>query len=287
MERAPEQQLARSVMLRVPSSPPASRIQPSPDPTGLLPARPGAAVGTAPDPLRKRREPVPRHRVVSPRFHPPRPRDRTRLRRRATAAARPASTCEPPPAEPSKRPEMASTTCPATVRPNRASHACGTGSVFSIDPRRQPVCVSCAPKGEDSVSVSVSPLSSCASSSTSTLTVFDVCPWRKPHRTPAPPRSPNPLQPSRPTSRSAPRPFQSFAPHPASPRTTSSAPAASLHPRVRHRQAREPHSCPPATGFVRRTAMVSPSVQSMSMPSQAVPGFPALPSGSASARLPI
>ena len=69
----------------------------------------------------------------------------------------------------------ASTTWLPTVRPKRTIHAAGIWSQFSI----VPVAVASAryaPEGFESVSVSVSSPSSCASSSTVTSTVFDRSP---------------------------------------------------------------------------------------------------------------
>ena len=87
----------------------------------------------------------------------------------------PSVTCEPPPGDPASRSPMASTTWSATVRPNRASHACGIGSEFMIVPVASPSRTR-APTAFESVSVSVSSVSSCASSSTVTFTVFSVSP---------------------------------------------------------------------------------------------------------------
>ena len=64
------------------------------------------------------------------------------------------------------------------MRPNRASHASGIGSEFSIVPVASPPQIR-APAAFESVSVSVSPVSSCASSSTGTFTVFAVSPGSK------------------------------------------------------------------------------------------------------------
>ena len=74
------------------------------------------------------------------------------------------------------RSSTCSTTCTAAVRPNRASSARGSGSRFSIVPVASP-SVSRPPEGFDSVTVS--PPSSWASSSTGTDTVFDVWPAAK------------------------------------------------------------------------------------------------------------
>ena len=90
----------------------------------------------------------------------------------------PSVTCEPPPGEPVSRSVTASTTWSATVRPKRASHACGIGSEFSIVPVASPSRIR-APDAFESVSVSVSPSSSWASSSTGTFTVFAVSPGAK------------------------------------------------------------------------------------------------------------
>ena len=73
------------------------------------------------------------------------------------------------------RSSTCSTTCTAAVRPNRAKRARGSGSRFSIVPVASP-SVSRPPEAPDSVSVSVSSPSSCASSSTPTSIVFDDSP---------------------------------------------------------------------------------------------------------------
>ena len=72
----------------------------------------------------------------------------------------------------------ASTTCPARVRPNRASHAAGMWSVFSIVPVATPSAIA-APDDAVSRSVKVSAPSSWASSSTGTEIVFSVSPGAK------------------------------------------------------------------------------------------------------------
>ena len=90
----------------------------------------------------------------------------------------PSVTCEPPPAGPESRVPMASVTWSATVRPKRASHACGIGSEFTIVPVASPSPMR-APEGFESVSVCVSSPSSMASSSTGTSTVFSVTPAAK------------------------------------------------------------------------------------------------------------
>ena len=61
------------------------------------------------------------------------------------------------------------------MRPNRASHACGRGSEFSMVPVATPSSIR-APEGFDNASASVSSPSSWASSSTGTETVFAVSP---------------------------------------------------------------------------------------------------------------
>ena len=71
------------------------------------------------------------------------------------------------------RSSTASSTCSATVRPNRESHACGMWSVFSIVPVAS-LSARYAPDGFESVTVSVSLPSSWESSSTATATVFEV-----------------------------------------------------------------------------------------------------------------
>ena len=76
------------------------------------------------------------------------------------------------------RSSTASRTCSATVRPNRAIHACGIRSEFSIVPVASP-SARYAPDGFDSTSVSVSEPSSWESSSTATVTVFAVSPGAK------------------------------------------------------------------------------------------------------------
>ena len=65
-----------------------------------------------------------------------------------------------------------------TVRPNRASHAAGMWSVFSMVPVATPSAIT-APVAAESRSVSVSSPSSWASSSTGTETVFAVSPAAK------------------------------------------------------------------------------------------------------------
>lgn len=73
------------------------------------------------------------------------------------------------------RSSTCSTMCTAAVRPKRAMSAAGIASWFSIVPVAVAL-VSTAPEGFDNVSVSVSSPSSCASSSTATSMVCDVCP---------------------------------------------------------------------------------------------------------------
>ena len=73
---------------------------------------------------------------------------------------------------------MASTTWPAAVRPKRASHACGSGSEFSIVPVATPSAIR-APDAFESRNVSVSSPSSWTSSRSATFTVFAVSPGRK------------------------------------------------------------------------------------------------------------
>ena len=69
--------------------------------------------------------------------------------------------------------------CSAIARPKRASSAAGIRSVFSIVPVASP-SASHAPDTFDSVSVSVSSPSSCASSSTVTSIVPDESPgWNE------------------------------------------------------------------------------------------------------------
>ena len=73
-----------------------------------------------------------------------------------------------------------STACPASVRPKRASHACGIGSSFAM----VPVAVASAryalpPSAFESVSVNVSSPSSSPSSSTGTETGICVSPGAK------------------------------------------------------------------------------------------------------------
>ena len=69
------------------------------------------------------------------------------------------------------RSSTASRTWSATVRPKRASHACGIASEFSMVPVASPSAMRTFSDGLDSVSVIVSEPSLCASSSTSTETV--------------------------------------------------------------------------------------------------------------------
>ena len=73
---------------------------------------------------------------------------------------------------------MASTTWSPTVRPNRASHACGIGSEFAIVPVAVPSAIR-AFDAFESVSVSVSPPSSCTSSRIGTETVVATSPGAK------------------------------------------------------------------------------------------------------------
>ena len=90
----------------------------------------------------------------------------------------PSVTCEGAPGA-SKRALTASATWLPTVRPKRASHADGIGSEFSIVPVATPSAITAPPVGFDSETVNVSPPSSTASSSSATLTVFDVSPAAK------------------------------------------------------------------------------------------------------------
>ena len=64
------------------------------------------------------------------------------------------------------------------MRPKRASHADGIGSEFSIVPVATPAAIT-APVGFDSTNSNVSPPSSTASSSSATLTLFDISPAAK------------------------------------------------------------------------------------------------------------
>ena len=73
------------------------------------------------------------------------------------------------------RAPTASATWLAASRPNRASQARGIGPVLLIVPVAEASEI-CAPVAFESVSVSVSLPSSCASSSTATDTVFSVSP---------------------------------------------------------------------------------------------------------------
>ena len=77
-----------------------------------------------------------------------------------------------------RRASTASSTWSVTVRPKRASHACGMWSAFSIVPVATPSAIR-APVAAVSRSVKVSSPSSCASSSTGTATVFAVSPGTK------------------------------------------------------------------------------------------------------------
>ena len=88
----------------------------------------------------------------------------------------PTVTCERPPS--SNRAVTASITWLPTVRPNRVIHAWGIGSVFTMVPVAVP-SASSAPNGRESVRVSVSLPSSCASFNTGTETVFRVSPGAK------------------------------------------------------------------------------------------------------------
>ena len=67
-------------------------------------------------------------------------------------------------------------TCSATVRPKRAVHACGIWSVLVMVPVAVPSDIRTYADGVgfESVSVTVSPPSSCSSFSTGTETVFEV-----------------------------------------------------------------------------------------------------------------
>ena len=96
----------------------------------------------------------------------------------AALSRRPATvTCASPDRAASRSP-TASSTCPAAVRPKRASQARGSGSLLTIVPVAAASRMR-APDAFDSVSVSVSSPSSCASSSTVTFTVFSVSPaWK-------------------------------------------------------------------------------------------------------------
>ena len=75
----------------------------------------------------------------------------------------------------------ASSTCSATVRPKRAIHACGIGSLLLIVPVAvaSPSFAVADGTGLESVNVIVSDPSSWVSSSTSTETVFSVSPMAK------------------------------------------------------------------------------------------------------------
>ena len=73
------------------------------------------------------------------------------------------------------RSSTCSTTCSAAVRPNRATRAAGNASWLVIVPVAVPSVI--VPfDGFDSVSVSVSPASSCESSSTGTSMVAELLP---------------------------------------------------------------------------------------------------------------
>ena len=97
--------------------------------------------------------------------------------RAAAASSEPPSACPatrarpPAPRGASRRASTPASTCSATVRPNRASHALGIGSAFSIVPvaTRSAMAAPCA---FESLSLNVSGPSSWASSSTATATVF-------------------------------------------------------------------------------------------------------------------
>ena len=73
---------------------------------------------------------------------------------------------------------MASTTWPATVRPNRAIQAFWSGSALTMVPVAVPSAIR-APDALDSTSVMVSSPSSFASSRTGTATVFAMSPGSK------------------------------------------------------------------------------------------------------------
>ena len=76
------------------------------------------------------------------------------------------------------RSSTASSTCSATVRPNRPSHACGMWSVFSITPPAAALAM-VAPTGFDSTTSITSRPSSWESSRTVTGIVFAVSPGEK------------------------------------------------------------------------------------------------------------
>ena len=73
----------------------------------------------------------------------------------------------------------ASITWSATVRPKRASHACGIRSVLPMVPTASPSPSPTPEEGLESLSVIVSEPSSTSSSSTETETVFSVSPAAK------------------------------------------------------------------------------------------------------------
>ena len=80
----------------------------------------------------------------------------------------------------SKRASTASIACSPTVRPKRASHACGIASVLLMVPvASASASFTRAGLGLWSLSVIVSEPSSCTSSSTGTETVLEVSPAAK------------------------------------------------------------------------------------------------------------
>ena len=86
--------------------------------------------------------------------------------------------CAPPPRGSSSRACTPATTCSASVRPNRASHARGIASAFSMVPTASSSTIQ-APCAFRSFSRNVSSPSSCPSSSTGTETVFSISPTAK------------------------------------------------------------------------------------------------------------
>ena len=111
--------------------------------------------------------------------------------RAASSSRASASAAEPPPIRcpasvtstpgargAASRASTASIACSATVRPKRASHACGIASEFSIVPVAAPSAMR-APTGFESLSTIVSEPSSSLSSSTATSTVLSVSPAAK------------------------------------------------------------------------------------------------------------
>ena len=135
---------------------------------------------------------------VQPGLSQPSPPSRSDIAARRARASHPASAvrfvsasssmrapasvkCACPDEPVSMRARTASTTCPAAAGPKRASHARCAASELRMVPVAvaSPSRTVSAGRGFDSVRVSVSPSSSCASSSSATETFFAVSPAAK------------------------------------------------------------------------------------------------------------